>query len=135
QGNSTEELQMQVPSVSVYRCQQGLPLYTLRGIGFNAINLPATSTVGTYQDEVALAYPFTISGPVYNLERVEVLKGPQGTLYGRNTTGGRVNFITAKPEFGDFNGSVAIDVGSEKTLNSEGHLNVPLGENLGVRFA
>jgi iron complex outermembrane receptor protein len=135
QVNSTEDLQLIVPSLSVSRGYQGIPIYTLRGIGFNTINLSATSTVGTYQDEVALAYPFMNSGPVYDLERVEVLKGPQGTLYGRNTTGGLVNFITAKPEFGDFNGSVAIDVGSEKTLNSEGHLNVPLGENLGVRFA
>ena len=103
QVNSTEDLQAVVPSLNVSRGYQGIPIYTLRGIGFNTINLSATSTVGTYQDEVALAYPFMNSGPVFDLERVEVLKGPQGTLYGRNTTGGLVNFISAKPEFGDFN--------------------------------
>ncbi|HEY9091352.1 TonB-dependent receptor plug domain-containing protein, partial [Parasphingorhabdus sp.] len=135
QVNSTEDLQLVAPSLNVSRGYQGIPIYTLRGIGFNTINLSATSTVGTYQDEVALAYPFMNSGPVYDLERVEVLKGPQGTLYGRNTTGGLVNFVTAKPEFGKLNGSVAIEVGTEKTLNSEGHLNVPLGEDAGVRFA
>src|SRR3546814_1905812 len=70
---------------------------TLRGIGFNTINLSATSTVGTYADEVAYAYPIMNTGPVMDLERVEVLKGPQGTLYGRNTTAGLINFITAKP--------------------------------------
>ena len=135
QVNSTEDIQLVVPSLNVSRGYQGIPIYTLRGIGFNTINLSATSTVGTYQDEVALAYPFMNSGPVYDLERVEVLKGPQGTLYGRNTTGGLVNFVSAKPEFGDFNGSVAVELGSEETLNSEGHLNLPLGEAAGLRLA
>ncbi|TAJ42900.1 MAG: TonB-dependent receptor, partial [Chitinophagaceae bacterium] len=132
---STEDLQAVVPSLNVSRGYQGIPIYTLRGIGFNTINLSATSTVGTYQDEVALAYPFMNSGPVYDLERVEVLKGPQGTLYGRNTTGGLVNFITAKPKFGEFSGGVAVDLGSEKTLNSEGHLNIPLGQDIAIRAA
>ena len=135
QVNSTEDLQVVVPSLNVSRGYQGIPIYTLRGIGFNTINLSATSTVGTYQDEVALAYPFMNSGPVFDLERVEVLKGPQGTLYGRNTTGGLVNFISAKPEFGDFNGSVAVELGSEETLNTEGHLNMPLGDTLAMRAA
>lgn len=133
--NSTEDLQAVVPSLNVSRGYQGIPIYTLRGIGFNTINLSATSTVGTYQDEVALAYPFMNSGPVYDLERVEVLKGPQGTLYGRNTTGGLVNFITAKPDFSGFDGSVAVDLGSEETLNTEGHLNVPLGDAIAARLA
>jgi outer membrane receptor protein involved in Fe transport len=132
---STEDLQAVVPSLNVSRGYQGIPIYTLRGIGFNTINLSATSTVGTYQDEIALAYPFMNSGPVYDLERVEVLKGPQGTLYGRNTTGGLVNFITAKPQMGEFGGSLAVDLGTEQTLNSEGHLNVPLGDVLAARVA
>ena len=135
QVNSTEDLQAIVPSLNVSRGYQGIPIYTLRGIGFNTINLSATSTVGTYQDEVALAYPFMNSGPVYDLERVEVLKGPQGTLYGRNTTGGLVNFITAKPDFSDFDGSVAVDLGSEETVNTEGHLNVPLSDAIAARLA
>ena len=135
QVNSAEDLQLVAPSLNVSRGYQGIPIYTLRGIGFNTINLSATSTVGTYQDEVALAYPFMNSGPVYDLERVEVLKGPQGTLYGRNTTGGLVNFISAKPELGDFNGSLAVEVGSEETLNTEGHLNLPVGEAVGARLA
>jgi len=133
--NSTEDLQAVVPSLNVSRGYQGIPIYTLRGIGFNTINLSATSTVGTYQDEVALAYPFMNSGPVYDLERVEVLKGPQGTLYGRNTTGGLVNFITAKPRFGEVNGSLAVEVGTEQTLNTEGHLNLPVGEDFAMRAA
>ena len=135
QVNSTEDLQVVVPSLNVSRGYQGIPIYTLRGIGFNTINLSATSTDGTYLDEVALAYPFMNSGPVFDLNRVEVLKGPQGTLYDRNTTGGLVNFISAKPEFGDFNGSVAVELGTEETLNTEGHLNLPVGEAVALRAA
>ena len=133
--NSTEDLQQVAPSLNVTRGYQGIPIYTLRGIGFNTINLSATSTVGTYQDEVALAYPFMNSGPVFDLERVEVLKGPQGTLYGRNTTGGLVNFISAKPRIGETSGSIAVEVGSEETLNSEGVFNLPLAESAALRLA
>src|SRR3546814_2131356 len=93
---------------------------TLRGIGFNTINLSATSTVGTYVDEVAYAYPIMNTGPVMDLERVEVLKGPQGTLYGRNTTAGLINFITAKPT-DSFEGSIKADLGNYQTYRSEEH--------------
>src|SRR3546814_5500535 len=68
------------PSFTVSQSYQGVPTYTLRGIGFNTINLSATSTVGTYVDEVAYAYPIMNTGPVMDLERVEVLKGPQGKI-------------------------------------------------------
>ncbi|HEX5378802.1 MAG TPA: TonB-dependent receptor plug domain-containing protein, partial [Phenylobacterium sp.] len=92
-----QDLSAAVPSFTVSRSYQGVPTYTLRGIGFNTINMSATSTVGTYVDEVAYAYPMMNTGPVFDLQRVEVLKGPQGTLYGRNTTAGLINFVTRKP--------------------------------------
>jgi iron complex outermembrane receptor protein len=92
-----KDLSSVAPSFTVSQSYQGVPTYTLRGIGFNTINLSATSTVGTYTDEVAYAYPFMNTGPMFDLERVEVLKGPQGTLYGRNTTAGLIDFVTNKP--------------------------------------
>jgi iron complex outermembrane receptor protein len=92
-----KDLSTIAPSFTVSQSYQGVPTYTLRGIGFNTINLSATSTVGTYVDEVAYAYPFMNTGPIFDLERVEVLKGPQGTLYGRNTTAGLIDFVTNKP--------------------------------------
>lgn len=122
------------PSFTVSQSYQGVPTYTLRGIGFNTINLSATSTVGTYVDEVAYAYPIMNTGPVMDLERVEVLKGPQGTLYGRNTTAGLINFITAKPT-NQFEGSVSADFGNYKTWNLGGHLSGPLGEGIAARIA
>ena len=131
---STSDLQMVVPSLNVSQGYQGIPIYTLRGIGFNTINLSSTSTVGTYVDEVALAYPFMNSGPMFDLERIEALKGPQGTLYGRNTTAGLVNFITNKPK-DRFSAGIAVEVGSYQMLNSEGHINLPLGDVSAFRLA
>ncbi|KCZ61087.1 TonB-dependent receptor [Hyphomonas chukchiensis] len=125
--DSVDDLQSVVPSFSVSQSYQGVPTYTLRGIGFNTINVSATSTVGTYVDEVAYPYPFMNSGPVFDIQRVEVLKGPQGTLFGRNTTAGLINMVTNKPS-DQFEGSVSADVGNYDTWNLEGMLNVPLSE-------
>ena len=122
------------PSFTVSQSYQGVPTYTLRGIGFNTINLSATSTVGTYVDVVAYAYPIMNTGPVMDLERVEVLKGPQGTLYGRNTTAGLINFITAKPT-DKFEGGLSVDLGNYDTYNIGGHISGPLGEGIAARIA
>lgn len=129
-----KDLSAIAPSFTVSQSYQGVPTYTLRGIGFNTINLSATSTVGTYVDEVAYAYPFMNTGPMFDLERVEVLKGPQGTLYGRNTTAGLIDFVTNKPTE-TFEGSVTGEAGNYKTHNFEGFLSGPLAKGLQGRLA
>jgi iron complex outermembrane receptor protein len=129
-----KDLSAIAPSFSVSQSYQGVPTYTLRGIGFNTINLSATSTVGTYVDEVAYAYPFMNTGPIFDLERVEVLKGPQGTLYGRNTTAGLIDFVTNKPTE-TFEGSVTGEVGNYQTHNFEGYVSGPIAKGLQGRFS
>lgn len=123
-----------VPSFTVSQSYQGVPTYTMRGIGFNTINLSATSTVGTYVDEVAYAYPIMNTGPLMDLERVEVLKGPQGTLYGRNTTAGLINFVTARPT-DTFEAAVSADVGNYQSYNIGGYISGPLSERVQARIA
>ncbi|HPF24757.1 MAG TPA: TonB-dependent receptor [Hyphomonas sp.] len=134
QVNDVGDLQALVPSFSVSQSYQGVPTYTLRGIGFNTINVSATSTVGTYVDEVAYPYPFMNSGPMFDIERVEVLKGPQGTLFGRNTTAGLINVVTNKPK-DEFEASMAVDVGNYDSVNFEGMLNLPMGDKVQARVA
>jgi iron complex outermembrane recepter protein len=131
---SVRDLTTLVPSFTVSQSYQGVPTYTLRGIGFNTINLSATSTVGTYVDEVAYAYPIMNTGPLMDLDRVEVLKGPQGTLYGRNTTAGLINFITAKPT-DDFRAGATAEVGNYETYNINGFISGPLTETISARLA
>ena len=131
---TVKDLASVVPSFSVSQSYQGVPTYTLRGIGFNTINLSATSTVGTYVDEVAYAYPMMNTGPLMDLERVEVLKGPQGTLYGRNTTAGLIDFVTNKPTE-DFQAGLTAEVGNYRTHNFEGYVSGPLADGVQARFA
>lgn len=122
------------PSFTVSQSYQGVPTYTLRGIGFNTINLSATSTVGTYVDEVAYAYPFMNTGPIFDLSRVEVLKGPQGTLYGRNTTAGLIDFVTNKPS-DEFAAQFTAEAGNYETFNLEGMVNGEIAPGLAGRLA
>jgi iron complex outermembrane recepter protein len=131
---TTKDLSTIAPSFSVSQGYEGVPIYTLRGIGFNTINLSATSTVGTYTDEVAYAYPFMNTGPIFDLQRVEILKGPQGTLYGRNTTAGLLDFITNKPS-DTFGASITAEVGNYSTHNFEGFVTGPLGDKVQGRLS
>jgi len=114
-----------VPGFTVAQSFRGPPIYTLRGVGFNTPNLTASSPVGFYVDEFVFAYPSMTDGLNFDLERVEALKGPQGTLYGRNTTGGLVNFITRKPTR-DPEGYVRFNVGNYETYGVQGAISGPL---------
>lgn len=129
-----EDIQAVVPSFTVAQSYQGVPTYTLRGIGFNTINISSKSTVGTYVDEVAYPYPSLNAGPVYDLQRVEVLKGPQGTLFGRNTTAGLINLVTNKPT-AEFESMLRAEVGNYSTTNYEGMVSGPLSEDVAARVA
>lgn len=128
------DLSSVAPSFSVQQSYQGVPIYTLRGIGFNTINLSATSTVGSYVDEVAYPFPFMMTGPIFDIQRVEVLKGPQGTLYGRNTTAGLVDFITNRPT-DEIEASITGEWGNYQTHNLEGHFSGPITDSLRFRVA
>ncbi len=128
------DLVKQVPGFTATKSNSGIPIYNLRGVGFNTPNLSSTSPVGFYVDEIAYAFPYEASGPIFDIARVEVLKGPQGTLYGRNTTGGLVNFITARPTDTP-QGSIQFDVGNYQSLGVEGFMSGPLSSTLKARLA
>lgn len=86
-----------VPGFVATPAPRGAPVYAIRGIGFDDSTLGSASTVATYVDEVPLSYPVETRFATLDLERVEVLKGPQGILFGQNSTAGAINFIAAKP--------------------------------------
>lgn len=91
----------QLPSVvsgfHVSKSYDDLPEFSIRGLGFNSNQIAASPTVSVYVDEAPLPYLVMTGGTTLDLERVEVLKGPQGTLFGNNSSGGSINFIAAKP--------------------------------------
>jgi outer membrane receptor protein involved in Fe transport len=124
-----------VPGLSVANAGNGATVvYTLRGVGFNASFLSATSAVAVYQDEVALPYPAMTRSVGLDLERVEVLKGPQGTLFGQNSTAGAINYIAAKPT-DKFEGNASASYGSFNWWDIKLAAGGPVTDTLKVRFA
>lgn len=117
---TAEDIAMLTPGLTVNEtAATGVPLYTIRGVGFQDYSTAASSTVGIYFDEVAMPYTVMTRGLVFDTERVEVLKGPQGDLYGRNTTAGQINFISNKPTR-EFGAGATVSYGSYSTWDLEG---------------
>jgi iron complex outermembrane receptor protein len=113
------------------------PNFSLRGIGVaNEYNSNQASPVGVYLDDVYLA-PRTSHGMgLFDLDRIEVLRGPQGTLFGRNTTGGAINFITRKPDLSGTNGYVQLGYANFDTFTAQGAAEATLAEDVaGLRLA
>lgn len=105
---------------------------TIRGIGVNAPD--SAPAVGIYIDEVY--YPSTTGNllGLFDVARVEVLRGPQGTLFGRNTIAGAIQFISTKPEIGKFSGYAEAGGGNLGDYKVTGAVNIPLGSTLAVRI-
>jgi iron complex outermembrane receptor protein len=110
------------------------PIITIRGIGLNDYDTNNAGPNGVYVDEVYLSAPGSQSFATFDLDRVEVLKGPQGTLYGRNTSGGAINFVSRQPT--DYlTGDLHVEYSEYNTLNIEGAVGGPIAHNLDGRIA
>jgi len=110
------------------------PRIFIRGIGVNDFNPATASAVGVYVDGVYVASPLAQMAGFYDLQQVEVLRGPQGTLYGRNTTGGAINVTTKKPSSTP-EGDLAVDYGRFNSLNVQGGFGGPIADTLAFRIA
>jgi len=132
---TAEDLALYTPGLTVNEtAATGVPVYTIRGVGFQDYSTAASSTVGLYFDEVAMPYTVMSRGAVFDIQRVEVLKGPQGDLYGRNTTAGQINYISNLPTK-DFQADVKLGYSSFQTVDASGYVSGPLTDNLRARFA
>ncbi|MEQ8514123.1 MAG: TonB-dependent receptor, partial [Chromatocurvus sp.] len=129
------DLQAISPNVNVKEISPGLfPVFTIRGVGLNDFSANNNPTVGVYLDEVFLTSTTQLTFQLYDIERVEVLKGPQGTLYGRNTTGGAISFITNPAGF-ENDWQLSVGAGNYDLLETEFMGNRALSDTLAVRFA
>jgi outer membrane receptor protein involved in Fe transport len=93
----TSQLTKVVPGFAYQQSSYGTPIYSIRGIGFYDTSVGISPAVSVYLDQAPLPFSVMARGATLDLERVEVLKGPQGTLFGQNSTGGAINYIAAKP--------------------------------------
>ena len=110
------------------------PVIFLRGIGLNDYNTNNAGPIGMYVDEVIISSPTAQSFAMFDVERVEVLRGPQGTLYGRNTTGGAINVISNKPT-GEFEAYLLTSHGNYNAVKLEGAVGGTISDTLGARQA
>jgi iron complex outermembrane receptor protein len=128
------QLQLAVPGLSIANQEGNVEIF-IRGVG-SANNTElgdpgaAPHLNGTY-----IPRPRGLGLMFYDLERVEVNKGPQGTLYGRNALAGTLNIITAKPKLGQFGGYAQAEVSNRSSYAAEGAINVPLGSTAALRAA
>jgi outer membrane receptor protein involved in Fe transport len=131
---STTDLTKIVPGFEATPNYYGTIVYTIRGVGFQDTSLAGSPTVTVYQDQMPLPFSILTAGASLDLQRVEVLKGPQGTLFGNNATAGAINYIAAKPT-DTFETGGDVSVGNFATANVWGYVSGPIAPNLDGRLA
>ena len=131
---SADDLGKIVPGFTFTQSAYSTPVYSLRGVGFYNYDIASTPTVTVYQDEAPLPFSAMSRGASFDLERVEVLKGPQGLLFGSNSTGGAVNYIAARPTK-DLKAGFDAGYGRFNAWELGGFVSGPLGESVSARLA
>ena len=109
---SGSDLQMITPSLSFQGGDAGGGTFNIRGITNLAVSATSESGVEIHVNDLPVGSTTMQDGEFFDMERIEVLRGPQGTLYGKNSVGGAINLITARPVFGESLGKVSVDTGS-----------------------
>ena len=107
----------------------------IRGVRTESVDVNADTTIGMFIDGIYQSRASQATLGFIDLERVEVQRGPQGTLYGRNTFGGNISIVTAKPDFTEYYGGADLTIGENSQVRVTGYLNAPLSETVALRFA
>lgn len=124
-------LQSYVPNLNIGQEQDGFKI-SMRGIGLQGTSTISDSGVAFYIDNFYIPRPAGGSAVFYDIDRIEVLRGPQGTLYGRNATGGVINVISEEPR-SSFEGQAGMSYGSRNLWEARGMINVPFSSNVAAR--
>ena len=134
--SSVADLAHHVPSLSMtpFPNSPNSPRLVIRGLGIGESQITSDGSVGVYVDGVYLARGGALGLDVADLDRIEVLRGPQGTLYGRNTTGGALNLVTSRPT-NEFSVKQDLSVGDFSYLKSKTVVNVPITQTLYAKVA
>lgn len=132
---NSSDLQLSLPNVTFTKTNFTSSSFTIRGIGDLCVGVSCDSATGIHLNDMPMVQSRLFETEFFDLERIEVLRGPQGTLFGRNATSGVVNIITAKPDLSGFGAAGEADYGKYNSVRLKGMVNVPLGETLGVRVA
>ena len=131
---SASELTKVVTGFTFTEAPRGSPVFAIRGIGFQDSTVGSASTVALYLDEVPISFPMEARFPTLDLERVEVLKGPQGILFGQNSTAGAINFIAAKPTE-ELSAGMDLTYGRFNLIQGSAFMSGAVAENLRMRLS
>jgi iron complex outermembrane receptor protein len=132
---TAQQLTQVAPALQVSPAAGPYTVFTIRSVsnfGGNAFSDPA---IAVNLSGVYLATPTAVQGLFYDLERVEVLKGPQGTLYGRNATGGAINILPRRARLGELAATLNLEVGNYERVATSGAVNLPIGDKVALRVA
>jgi outer membrane receptor protein involved in Fe transport len=132
--NGGQDLLLQVPNVNYSRSNFGGFDFKIRGIGEDVVAFGSTSGVGVSENELPIGANNLANADFYDVQRVEVVRGPQGTLYGRNATGGAIDIITNLPTQ-DFGGYATMGYGNYDAVKATGAINIPIGDMFSLRIA
>jgi iron complex outermembrane receptor protein len=135
-GQDIRVLAGKVPSLNVESSNgRTFPRFYIRGYGNTDFNTFASQPVSLIYDDVVQENPILKGFPIFDLAGVEVLRGPQGTLFGRNTPAGVVKFESEKPKLDSFGGYYNASVATHNTVNVDGAVNIPLSKEWAARFS
>ncbi len=129
------DLQLTLPNVTFTKTNFTSASFTIRGIGDLCVGTTCDSATAIHLNGSPLFSTRLFETEFFDLERVEVLRGPQGTLFGRNATSGVVNVITAKPKLGVFEAAAEAEYGNYNSIKGKAMVNIPIGDTLGLRVA
>ncbi|PKG97246.1 TonB-dependent receptor [Paraglaciecola sp. MB-3u-78] len=132
--SSFVDLSAIAPGVTVAKNEGFKTIISIRGVGNEANqNATANPSVSYHMDGIYIASPYALQTDFIDIERIEILRGPQGTLFGQNSTGGAINVISAKPNFAEFSGKADVSLGTDNLVKVRGTVNVPISDDLAMR--
>ena len=132
---NTSDLQLTLPNVVFSKGNFTGASFTIRGIGDLCVGVSCDSATAIHINDQPLYGTRIFETEFFDLQQVEVLRGPQGTLYGRNATSGVINFRTQRPDLSGFGAGAEFEYGNYNSIKAKGFINLPIGETLGVRVA
>ena len=132
---NTSDLQLSLPNVTFTKTNFTSSSFTIRGIGDLCVGTTCDSATAIHMNDAPLFGTSLFEGEFYDLAQIEVLRGPQGTLFGRNATSGVVNIRSARPSLAGIAANVELEYGNYNSIKAKGMINVPLGDVAAVRVA
>lgn len=132
---NSSDLMLTLPNVTFTKTSFTSSSFTIRGVGDLCVGVSCDQATGIHLNGAPTPSTRLFETEFFDLERIEVLRGPQGTLFGRNATSGVVNIITAKPKLGEFAASGEAEYGNYNSIKAKAMINVPIGDSIAARVA